>query len=297
MPFKNTAKTYLALLRLPNLFTVPLDPVVGSVCVKGRIDLEVCVIPAVSVLLMYCAGLILSDYCDREKDAEERPERPIPAGRIEPMHALYAGMALLAGGIGVGMSDGRNSGMGVTILATMVLLYAFLHSIHRLAGALLMAGCRALAVLVGAAAAGATWAAVLPASISFLYVLLLTLCADREATCQSLSIYKGISPALPLAVPIWFAFAAETALQSFTATALLSWIIIGTLFSAKACAKGKKAVPSHIGTLVRNLIIIQGAWIILYLSDPTLAAIVRVTALILFMRMTSEMLSMWYSSS
>ena len=39
---------------------------------------------------LYWAGMAANDWADRELDAVERPERPIPSGRVAPRHALGA---------------------------------------------------------------------------------------------------------------------------------------------------------------------------------------------------------------
>ena len=40
---------------------------------------------------LYAGGVVLNDYFDREVDAVERPERPIPSGRVAGSHALVLG--------------------------------------------------------------------------------------------------------------------------------------------------------------------------------------------------------------
>ena len=43
---------------------------------------------ALASVLMYWSGMALNDWADREADAVERPERPIPSGRVRPGAAL-----------------------------------------------------------------------------------------------------------------------------------------------------------------------------------------------------------------
>ena len=297
MSFRSQAKTYLTLIRLPNLFTVPLDPVVGAACATGGINLNICITPIIAVLLLYSAGLILSDYFDREKDALERPERPIPAGDIHPSHALYAGIILLAAGIAAGMTNGFETGMTAAVLAALVLIYSFIHSHYKFTGALVMAGCRALAVLLGAAAAGAVWSAALPASIVFLYVFLLTLSAAGEATRLSLPLFTALCPLFPLSVPFFMAVTSIDQSSSIMAILLLILIFAFTVFSAWICIKEERSIPAHIGLLVRNMIFIQGMWIMLYLSEPDSMVLILLIIAILFMRIMSEIASTKYSSS
>ena len=291
-------KTYFTLLRLPNLLTVPLDPVVGIMSLSADFSVETVGFPVMSVLLMYCAGLFLNDYCDREKDAAERPQRPIPSGKIEPLHVLRAGLLLLVAGVGAGCASGSLAGLTAFVLALMVLAYSYLHARHRFAGVLLMAGCRAGAILLGAAATGAIQtSAIVPASSHFVYILLLTLCAADEAKQHSLPFFLAISPLTALMVPMTFLPDSSNFMQLPAVMLLFSWIVLDTLKSANACKKQLRSVSEHIGTLVRNLIIVQGIWIVLYLEKPDAGTVAVVAGGVFFMRYSSELLSEKFSSS
>ena len=291
-------KTYFTLLRLPNLLTVPLDPVVGIISLSADFSVAAVAFPVMSVLLMYSAGLFLNDYCDREKDAAERPERPIPAGKIEPLHVLRTSLILLIAGIGSGWAAGSIAGCTAVILAFLVLAYSCLHARHRLAGVLLMAGCRAGAILLGAAATGAIQAsAIVPASSHFVYILLLTLCAADEARQHSLPFFVAVSPLTALIAPMALLPGSSNFIQLAAVMLLFSWIVLDTLKSANACRERLRSVSEHIGTLVRNLIIIQGIWIVLYLENPDTGTVAVVAGGVFFMRYSSELLSEKFSSS
>ncbi|MEK8227549.1 UbiA family prenyltransferase [Oerskovia sp. M15] len=56
--------------------------------------------------------MALNDYADRELDAVERPERPLPSGRVSPEQALGVATGLTAAGLvlaGAGEGDVRSS--------------------------------------------------------------------------------------------------------------------------------------------------------------------------------------------
>src|SRR4051794_38493321 len=94
------ARAYLELVRLPNLFTAVGDIVAGYLIVTRGVDLswrDLSILMVASICL-YAGGVVLNDYFDRDVDAVERPERPIPSGRIRAPGALKLGMGLL--GIG-----------------------------------------------------------------------------------------------------------------------------------------------------------------------------------------------------
>ncbi|MDR1485672.1 MAG: UbiA family prenyltransferase [Planctomycetaceae bacterium] len=56
----------------------------------------------VSMSSIYLGGMVLNDYFDAETDAAERPERPIPSGKISLQTAFILGMCLVTFGVFVG---------------------------------------------------------------------------------------------------------------------------------------------------------------------------------------------------
>lgn len=117
IPEKPVDPTWLAfgkLCRLPNLFTAWADIFAGFFIVSaygndGTANLNAPVIFVCLVLassLIYSAGMILNDYFDREVDAQERPDRPIPSGAISAQTAMRAGFSMLVVGTLVALLSG-----------------------------------------------------------------------------------------------------------------------------------------------------------------------------------------------
>lgn len=96
---------YLRLCRLPNVFTALADILMGYAFVQQGIafpDLKsagarLCLLVASAAL--YTAGMVLNDVYDIEIDRVERPQRPLPAGRIDWQWARRFGYSLLIIGI------------------------------------------------------------------------------------------------------------------------------------------------------------------------------------------------------
>lgn len=106
-------------------------------------------LPVASACL-YLGGMALNDYADRHVDAVERPERPIPSGRVTPRTALAIGGALTAGGLAAaGLAGGRRALAVAVPLAACVWTYDLVAK-DRPAGPVVMAACRGLDVLLGA---------------------------------------------------------------------------------------------------------------------------------------------------
>ena len=292
----NTVTSWLRLMRVPNLFTVILEPVAGYVCVTGRIDPAACAAPVISIVLIYIAGLLLSDVADEEKDRMERPDRPLPSGRLRKETVNTTGWACLIAGIAIAAIAGTEACYAVSALALLVLIYARIHSKFLLTGAFIMAACRAVAVLAGAGAAGSTGQAYLPALTAFIYIFMLTVCAAGETLRPKLAFWTGVLPAMALFIPLFYAVRL-TGPACFWAVLFLITAAGHIILSAYTCSRKKTTIPQHIGVLIRTIIFIQGAWLILYWSEFEIQTALLITIGVLFLRVTSEYLAQTYSSS
>lgn len=168
------------LVRAPAALTVPGDTLVGAAA-AGRPFGAVTLAMAVSSTLQYWAGMALNDYADRDLDAEERPERPIPSGRVRPGFALGLAAGLTAAGIGVaGLAGGRGAlAVAIPLSATVWAYDLALKSTP--AGPAAMATARALDVLLGAGA-GRLRAAAAPAAMVAAHTFAVTVLSRREVT-------------------------------------------------------------------------------------------------------------------
>ncbi len=137
------------LVRAPAALSVPGDVVAGAAA-AGALGPRTPVLAASSVLL-YWAGMAANDWADRRLDAVERPERPIPSGRVTPGLALGLAAGLTAAGVGLAAAAGGRRAAAVALpLATAVWGYD-LAAKNTAAGPAVMATCRGLDVLLGAA--------------------------------------------------------------------------------------------------------------------------------------------------
>ncbi|RIQ12958.1 UbiA family prenyltransferase, partial [Jiangella rhizosphaerae] len=88
------------LVRAPAALTVPGDSLAGAAAAGFPYGARTAVTPLASACL-YWAGMALNDYADRDLDRLERPERPIPSGRVKPGEALALAAGLTAAGVGL----------------------------------------------------------------------------------------------------------------------------------------------------------------------------------------------------
>jgi hypothetical protein len=87
---KPNFRDYLILVRLPNLFTLPSNILVGLVIVSALTQttyVQVLLLVTISIL-HYCVGIILNDLYDFNIDKKERPYRPLPSGKISRKIAI-----------------------------------------------------------------------------------------------------------------------------------------------------------------------------------------------------------------
>lgn len=145
-------KAWLQLFRVPNLFTVPGDPLAGFlIATGGRLDARV-VFAILASLFLYAAGLAMNDLADFKEDQRDRPKRPLPSGAIPRGVAWIVTGNLVIFGLGMCFMTGPAVVlMGIGVLLGVV-LYNFLTKHIPVVGALNMGACRGLSLLLGAAA-------------------------------------------------------------------------------------------------------------------------------------------------
>jgi 4-hydroxybenzoate polyprenyltransferase len=121
---------------------------------------------------LYSAGMAWNDAADAPRDRVERPERPIPSGRVTRRFAIALGAALAGIGLLAAAIGGRGPLLCAVALALAILAYDLRLSGRRAIGPLGMAVCRGLNLLMGLLvfgppAAAGWWAAALLALYVF----------------------------------------------------------------------------------------------------------------------------------
>ncbi len=275
--------TWCRLLRLPNLFTVPGDPLAGFMLATGGV-LHWRVAGAMATsLLLYCAGLLLNDYFDRAVDAKERPDRPIPSGAVSPLAVALAGALLLLGGVLLARWTGSAyADLAAVTLAGAILAYDGGLKRVRFVGPVLMGFCRAASVVLGAAfASRATEPPVLAAAgLVWAYITAVSFLAAREATSHKPGAAAYVPGLLLLAAGaavLWYSSGNHKRplltlydldgktiwlMQEGTlaALALFALALAEAEFAAFRAHGGRLPTPALIGRLIRLMITVQAAW-------------------------------------
>lgn len=172
---------FVKLARVSNLPTIWSNVIAAWVLAGGVSPSSLAVI-LVAMSSLYTGGMILNDVFDREIDARERPERPLPSGAVAPQMAIAAGGGFLFAGVLLLSRFGIESTIAAVALAGCILIYDAWHKGNP-ASPLVMGMCRALVYVGTALAAGSILSApILGAALALLlYVVALTYLAKRDA--------------------------------------------------------------------------------------------------------------------
>ena len=277
---------WLQLLRLPNLFTVPGDPIAGFLLVNigwgiynqdGEVyvsDALIFVLLAVlSSLLLYCSGLLANDYFDLEEDRRERPSRPLPSGRVRPESVILAALVLALGGVGAAyLAGGRWTALAAAILAGVIFFYDAVGKRIPVLGSITMGVCRGLSALIGAMAAWAgtmdaiTIQMLLPAAGFIigltLYIAAVTSVSKKETGADRV----GLRRFLPVvAMFVWVVGTAACTLFGmifWMPSVVLLILACGWTISCAESLKGQVQpgdVQRTVGKLIRALLLMQAA--------------------------------------
>lgn len=280
----------LQLFRLPNVFTAASNVLMGFLFTPVEpLQITILLLLIGASCCLYLAGMVLNDVFDVEVDREERPERPLPSGRISLGTARFLGMELMLVGVALGWTTSFllhqwQTGIVATCLAFSVLLYDAWAKQTWL-GPLVMGSCRALNVMLGMSAAVASWqqSHVLVAAGFGTYIVGVTWFARTEAT-QSRRVPLAASFAIMLAGLLLVAiFPLASGAPRLQIDGLESWWILWGLLMSANLWRAARAIytpsPWHVQQAVRRCIlslILYDAAIVLATQGGAWAALVLV---------------------
>ena len=149
---------WLRLFRLPNLLTVPGDPLAGFfIVLAGHGQLLPLLAAVAASLCLYMFGLAVNDIVDIETDRVERPDRPLPSGQLTVTQARGAAIAAAFTGLNIALLAGVSALCVAGALAFLILAYNAVLKRIPLVGTFAMGACRGLSVLLGVVAARPDW--------------------------------------------------------------------------------------------------------------------------------------------
>jgi 4-hydroxybenzoate polyprenyltransferase len=151
-PVKRVSKTqaWLGMMRISNAPTIVSNILVGTaIAMQSKYfgwNPSHDVFFALSILVVYFAGMILNDAFDARHDEVHRPSRPIPSGVIRQTTAWIVGVSLLCA-VYVFATQIAGPANGLVLLVVAVLFYTFFHRWF-IPAIFFMALCRGLVYLL-----------------------------------------------------------------------------------------------------------------------------------------------------
>ena len=146
---------FLVLMRPANIVTAISD-IVAGVAIAGAlsfgfssIQISDFVYLILSTIGLYGGGIVFNDVFDVEIDKVERPERPIPSGKVTYKQAVFLGSFLLFFGVGFASLVSIVSMLIAIAIVIASLVYDKYAKHHIIAGPLNMGICRGLNLLLG----------------------------------------------------------------------------------------------------------------------------------------------------
>lgn len=177
----NKLKNYLELIRLPGMFTAHADILAAFLITgAGLSHIRTLIFILLASSCLFSAGMALNDYFDVQTDLMERPNRPIPSGRISKLSALCLGIGLIFSGILFAFLAGTGPFYISLALSVSILLYDGVLKDFPIAGPLVMASCRYFNFLMGLSILpfhGWVW---IP-FITGIYIFAVTILSQKEA--------------------------------------------------------------------------------------------------------------------
>ena len=260
---------WLRLLRAPNHATAVADVLAGYLIVTHARAIEWPPAPLwwalAASLGFYGAGMVLNDVFDAAIDREERPERPLPSGRIALRTAAAAGtllltLASLAACAAAFTARSPWPALVGALLTAAVWIYDRRAKSTGL-GPAVMGSCRALNWLLGMTAAGGPqeshqW--LLPVGMG-VYVMGITLYARDEAGTSR-------SPALAVGTAImgaglaiaglfpWAAVRAGAGIGGLAGSRLSTWGVLWCMLAASIIVRAILGILEPTGARVRQAV-------------------------------------------
>ena len=213
----NSDKSIIVIIKALFSLTRPLNNLILFLAVliamilthRFRID-SASLLALVTVVLISSGGNVLNDYFDIEIDRINKPNRPLPAGQIQPARAMLFSVLLFICGCAGALGINRYN-FGVAVLATfMLIIYNAYFKKRPLSGNVIVSFLTACAFIYGGLAIGHVQATIIPAVFSFFFHLGREIIKDVEdyegdshLQAFTLPIMVGRAPSLIIATLIY----------------------------------------------------------------------------------------------
>jgi UbiA prenyltransferase family len=263
-------KPYLQLTRPANIVTAIADILAGMAIAQFSFGNSLAYWLLLSTVGLYGGGVVLNDVFDAKLDAIERPERPIPSGKVSLRSAAWLGiLLLLSGTISAGLFSFLSAEIALSV-ALLAVIYDRFAKHSAIFGPLTMGLCRGGNLLLGMSAVSTSipqwgWVALVPIA----YIGAITLISQDE-------VHGGKRRSLYIAASLYttvhaiqFLVAVEQGNGSFALLLIIlhAWLVGRPLWDAI-----QNPIGSNIGKAVKSgvlsLIVMNAAWCVAFGNWP-----------------------------
>jgi 4-hydroxybenzoate polyprenyltransferase len=254
-----TPKAFLALVRIPTVFSSMSNAYAGYFIGGGRGVSPPLIEGILAAALFIMAGMALNDVADKDVDARERPDRPIPSGAVPLGLAWGLSLAMMAAGLVLLWLANPVSVFAGAALCLCILAYNFALKGTAL-GPAAMGLCRALNLLTGMSL---SWSAIPhPASLPkpvwialislWGYIALVTFLARDEVGGNS----RKRSRLFLAGLALWFIGWSAAAFTWFRPETFLpvAWLALALLLRAPLRNLAADPSPKHTGQMVGGML-------------------------------------------
>lgn len=274
-------RAYAELVRPANVVTALADVLAGyALAGLGSANASALAWLLAATACLYVGGVALNDFFDRRLDGIERPERPIPSGRVPPRHAALMGALLLGGGMTLAFRATPAAGLIATAIASFVVLYDAWGK-QRAVGPALMGLCRALNLLLGVAAApDMLHQRALIAGVPFSFVVAITTLSRGEVHggVRRVATFALVSLGIALSGLTLVAIQSREPLWSGVVLVFLAWRVLPPFLDARRTPDARR-IRHAVRTGVLSLVLVNAVIGTAY-AGPVYGAMILTIALV-----------------
>ncbi len=246
--WQHRLQSHLALARVSNAPTVVSNVLAGAV-LATTLGLDgTIVLLAITMVLFYTAGMYLNDIFDLGIDRRQRPDRPLPSGRIAVPEAISVTVALFAAGLLLLAFTTLEAFVSGVVLVGVIVLYDAWHKTNPV-GPFIMAATRSLVYVTAflAYASDISATLVIWALVMLFYVAGLTSIAKTESGIAGLRYW----PFAAIVVPAVYAVIAEPSVWVVVmAVVFLAWAVYSASF---AYVETRRSIGGAITRLIAGI--------------------------------------------
>lgn len=259
-----TARTAFELGRVSNLPTAWTNTAAGMLLSGAAMADWRFPVLLVAMTSAYTGGMFLNDAFDAEIDARQRPERPIPSGKVSRSSVFLAGFSMLALSVLLvalcalsANGGGWRAVVASIALCATITLYNAWHKGNTL-GPVIMGACRLLVYITAGLSFTSTPDSLLylGASISLCYLIGLTYTAKQE----SLGEVRNMWPLLFLLTPIVFGLYGLSAdnLVFLPLLLLVAWLLVVMRYLRR---RGPGDIPRAVVSMIAGISLMDAVFI------------------------------------